>query len=77
MAYNFHLSPAYRLMMLDDAEEEQPATLAREWQPRFQAADDPLALTPPLLTGFDDMTRSVPLAEAQTLMSRRPTRRAR
>lgn len=71
--YRFHLSLAYRLIALDPDEEQQLAALVRTWQPRLQAAGNRIALPPPLLTGFDDMTRFVPLTQPDTLVSRRPT----
>ncbi len=70
--YRFHLSLAYRLIALDADEEHQLAALVRTWQPRLRAAGDWIALPPPLLTGFDDMTRFVPLTQPDTLVTRQP-----
>lgn len=69
--YRFHLSLAYRLIALDADEEVALAALAQSWQPQLQAAGAGIALPPPVLTGFDDMFRFVPLTGAAELASRR------
>ena len=68
--YGFHMSLAYRLLQLDAAQEEGLDELCAVWLPRLQATGASMALPPPVLTGFDDMTRFVPMAERHTLVSR-------
>jgi hypothetical protein len=68
--YRFHLSLAYRLIELDADEEAALAALARSWVPQLQAAGASIALPPPVLTGFDDMFRFVPLTQPAALTSR-------
>lgn len=70
--YHFHLSLAYRLIALDADEEIALAALAHSWQPQLQAAGASIALPPPVLTGFDDMFRFVPLTRPAELVSRKP-----
>ncbi len=68
--YGFHISLAYRLLQLDAAQEEGLNELFAASLPRLQAAGASIALPPPVLTGFDDMTRFVPITECHTLVSR-------
>lgn len=68
--YRFHISIAYRLIVLDEAEEASLAALCGAWEGRLRAAGGRIELGAPELCFFDDMTRFVPLAERHELRSR-------
>ncbi len=68
--YGFHMSLAYRLLELDPGEEAALTALCDGWAPRLRSVGASLALPPPQLSFFDDMTRFVPAAERHTLVSR-------
>jgi hypothetical protein len=61
--YGFHISLAYRLYDLEPAEEAALHALVEAWLPQLLAAGAAIALPPPELTAFDDMTLFVPIAE--------------
>lgn len=69
-SYGFHISLAYRLVELTPDEERALAELNRAWTPRLREAGAAVALPPPQLTFFDDMTRFVTAPERHTLRSR-------
>jgi hypothetical protein len=70
-SYGFHISLAYQLYELSAAEQAAFAELCAAWAPQLQAAGTEIALPPPELTAFDDMTRFVPMAERHALPGRR------
>jgi hypothetical protein len=69
-SYGFHISLAYRLHRLDAAAGAALAALCSAWEPRLIAAGATVALPPPALTFFDDMTRFVLPAERHSLPGR-------
>lgn len=68
--YGFHISLAYRLIELEDAEQRALADFAAGWTARVRAAAAEVALGRPTLTFFDDMFRFVPGEARATLRSR-------
>lgn len=69
-AYRFHISLAYRLVELDDREEEALTHMCRQWDADLRANFGVLDAGQPRLTFFDDMFRFVPAEERLTLRSR-------
>jgi hypothetical protein len=68
--YGFHISLAYRLYELEPDEEVALDAFIADWLPQLMAAGAAIALPPPGLTAFDDMTLFVPIAERGRLVSR-------
>ncbi len=68
--YGFHMSLGYRLDQLDATEAAALTDVCATWTPQLQAAGTAIALPPPELTAFDDMTLFVPMHERHTLNSR-------
>lgn len=68
--YGFHLSLAYRLYELAAAETTSLDALCTQWLPRLRDAGSAIALPPPELTAFNDMTLFVPMAERGSLLDR-------
>jgi hypothetical protein len=60
-SYGFHMSLGYRLYALDAAETASLTALCAAWAPQLRDAGATLALPPPVLCSFADMTAFVPL----------------
>lgn len=67
-SYGFHMSLGYRLYELDADEAAALAELCEEWTPQLKTAGAAIALPPPELTAFDDMTLFVPFPFERTAL---------
>lgn len=68
--YEYHLTLAYQLIALDDAERAAYTAFRDAWGERLRAEIGVFAPPPPLLTFFEDMFAFVPAAQRHHLPSR-------